>query len=54
MRSDQLQNEHYFRKKCIVDTDVGNDVTCTGQSVITRGQLFFFKGHYPLNNCDVI
>ena len=30
-----FQNRQYFKKKCIVDTDVVNDVVSTRQSVIT-------------------
>ena len=33
---DSLQNDHYFNKKRIVDTDIVNDVTSTHQSVIRR------------------
>ena len=37
----RLQNDHYFYKKRIVDTDVVNYVTSTRQSVITRVGIWF-------------
>ena len=37
----RLKNKQYFKKKCIVDTDVVNDVTSSRQSVITRVVIRF-------------
>ena len=37
----RLQNQHYFIRKSIVDTDVVNDVTRSRQSVITRVVMRF-------------
>ena len=41
MRFHRVQNEHYFNKKRIVDTDVVIDITSTRQGVITRVVIRF-------------
>ena len=49
-----LHNEHYFNKKCVVNTNVVNDVTCSRQCIYRRDHMIFTTQCFPLNNDPVL